>query len=894
MNKQVNITDSQVIKILDHLPTGIVIVDRAGTILYASQTAAVFFEIDETDKSTYEMDLKKWSFIRLTDDGIRKGAFPFYDVIETGISLENDLIKAINPANEKLLICYSITPQNFIGVKPQLFVISFKDISSLEQSLAISSESEARFQKAFQTNPDAINISRLSDGKYVDVNEGFTDNTGFSREEVIGKTSMEINIWADSSDRERMVAELSRDGKITNFESKFRMKDGSIITALLSASIIDLSGEPHIISITKNIDSLRKAEEELKAREKTLRTIFQAAPNGIGMVINREFQWINPRICEMTGYREDELIGKNARMVYESEEEFLRAGRVKYAAIEKAGIGSVETRFKQKDGGVIDILLSSSPLDENDLSQGVIFTVSDISNLKRTMADLHVAESRYQTVIEESNDAICVMYNSEIELINHRFTEIFGLTIYNIRESGFDLLHLISPESRKAFKAIIDSGQSQSLSSSRLEFSAVNKAKEEILLEVSFSEIPFYEGIGLQIIFRDVTKEKRLEDQLLQAQKMEAVGRLAGGVAHDFNNHLTAILGNASLALSSLDDIDELKEDLQEITGSAKRAAELVKQLLIISRKHAVETISFDLNELIGKIEQILTRLIGEDIEMVFNPAVNLIPILADPTQIEQVLMNLAVNSRDAMPKGGRIKIETENIYADQNYAGFSHDLKPGNYVQLSFSDTGAGIPEDIRDRIFEPFFTTKPAGQGTGLGLSTVYAIVKKFGGAVTLFSEAGQGTTFKIYLPGSHTSGREILDEDINDHSSGGSERILVVEDEESVRNAAVRILRLLGYQVFEAANGEQALQICIEQEEPVDLILSDVVMPEMDGHELGHQIRKIWPEVSFLFMSGYTREGLNQRGGGLESGVFYISKPFTPAKLNDEIRSILDVEK
>ena len=861
MNKYGRISDSQLLKILDHLPAGIIIADQARKILHVNQTAADYFEIDNAGE---EMVLNRWSFIRMTDDGIRKGVFPFYDVIETGKALENDLIKAINPTNEEFLLCFSVTPQNLGNSNLQIFVVSYKDITSLKQSLTISKESEARFQKAFHTNPDAININRLADGMYVDVNEGFTQNTGYSREEVIGKTSSELDIWADSSDRARMVEELVSEGKVTNFESKFRMKDGSIRSGLMSAAIIDLNGEQHIISITKNIDLLRRVEEELRIREDTLNTVFQAAPNGIGMVINREFQWINPRLCEMTGYSEEELIGNNARIVYESEEEYLRVGRVKYSSIEKDGIGSIETRWKRKDGRIIDILLSSSPLDEEDLLKGVIFTVTDISNLKKTIADLHVAESQYQTVIEQSNDAICVLYDHEIMLINHRFTEIFGVTIQDIRESGFDLLHFILPESKRVFRDIIDADPSRRLSSNRLEFSAVNKDEQETLLEASFSEIPFYEGIGLQIIIRDVTREKRLEDQLRQAQKMEAIGRLAGGVAHDFNNHLTAILGNASLALNSLDDIDELKEDLEEITGSAKRAAELVKQLLIISRKHNVEIINFDLNELISDLVKRLNRLLGEDIEMVFSPAAKLSIVSADPTQIEQVLMNLAVNSRDAMPKGGLIRIETENIHVDHDFASFNHDLSTGYYVQLTFADNGTGIPEDIRERIFEPFFTTKPAGQGTGLGLSTAYGIIKKFGGALSLSSEADRGTTFKIYLPGSHSGDLEVTKEDTSDHPSGGSERILIVEDAGSVRNAAVRMLRLLGYQVFEAANGEQALQICRELEEPVDLVLSDVVMPEMDGHELCRQIRRIWPDVSFLFMSGYTREGLIQRGG------------------------------
>ncbi|MFC1482490.1 ATP-binding protein [Myxococcota bacterium] len=393
-------------------------------------------------------------------------------------------------------------------------------------------------------------------------------------------------------------------------------------------------------------------------------------------------------------------------------------------------------------------------------------------------------------------------------------------------------------------------------------------------------------------IFTDITDRIRLERQLRQAQKMEAIGRLAGGIAHDFNNLLTTIIGHCDLLTSDINREDEEYQDLQEIRSAAKKATSLTRQLLTFSRREAQAPTALNINSVVQDVKGMMRRLIGEDVELNISLAPDIDPVLADPTQIEQIIMNLAINARDAMPEGGKLSIETANVELDTLYAEKHALVEPGPYVMLAVSDAGIGMDEQTQEKIFEPFFTTKGEHEGTGLGLATVYAIVKQSGGHIWVYSEEGHGTTFKVYLP--RATGAAVTDSLRRAARSVenlyGTETILVVEDEPMVRKLAGRILRKQGYQVLAASDGQEAIHLVEQLQGPLHLLVTDVVLPGINGRVIAETIVSLRPEVKVIYVSGYTDNALN-RHGVLEPGTVLVEKPFTPESLARKVREVLD---
>ena len=405
--------------------------------------------------------------------------------------------------------------------------------------------------------------------------------------------------------------------------------------------------------------------------------------------------------------------------------------------------------------------------------------------------------------------------------------------------------------------------------------------------EVSLTAI---RGGGLVSVVRDVSQRKRLEEQLRQSQKMEAIGRLAGGVAHDFNNLLTAIAGYASFVRDALAADNPAQEDIAQVLKAAERAANLTRQLLAFSRRQIIAPQIINVNDVILNLHKMLRRLISEDIDLVTLAAPDLGAVKADPGQIEQVLINLVVNAGDAMPEGGRLTIETSNVTLDEEYARRHVDVVPGDYVMLAVSDTGCGMTDEVKARIFEPFFTTKEPGKGTGLGLATCYGIVKQSGGHIWFYSEAGKGTTFKIYLPRVEARAHGMAARGDESVRLRGGQTVLLVEDDLSVRGFAARVLREQGYVVLEAADGEEALALARQRQgAPVHLLVTDVVMPQMGGKELARQLKELHPALKVLFVSGYTENAIAHQAV-LEPGVAFLQKPFTLATLTRKVREVL----
>jgi len=421
------------------------------------------------------------------------------------------------------------------------------------------------------------------------------------------------------------------------------------------------------------------------------------------------------------------------------------------------------------------------------------------------------------------------------------------------------------------------------------------KDRTTTVVRVSGRSVPNGRGGGVvfELFAEDVTERRVLEQQLRQSQKMEAVGRLAGGIAHDFNNLLMVISGYTEFLLERLGDAPELRAPAQEIGSAAERASSLTRQLLAFSRKQMLAPKIVNLNGVVTENLKMLTRMIGEDIDLVMVPSADLWPVRADAGQIEQVIMNLAVNARDAMPSGGKLTIETSNVVLDDDYVRFHAPLQPGDYVMIAISDTGAGMDSETQSHIFEPFFTTKGT-KGTGLGLSTVYGIVKQSGGYIWVYSELGKGTTFKIYLPRVAAPSPAVSPVVVPVVETGaveaGKETILLVEDESNLRYLARLFLEKQGYKVIEAADGAVALQIAVAHEGVIHLLLTDVIMPGMNGRELAQRVSEIRPNTKVLYMSGYT-ENVVGHNGTLDTGVRLLQKPFNLRDLKRMVREVLD---
>ncbi len=509
--------------------------------------------------------------------------------------------------------------------------------------------------------------------------------------------------------------------------------------------------------------------------------------------------------------------------------------------------------------------------------------------LDQRLEALRAAEQRYRRLAENAPDVILryeILPLRFCSFVNPRITDLTGYWPGELYADPELSLRMVHPADREALEALLR-GEGPNVGTMSLRW--IHKNGATVWIE-QHTVMVRERGrvVAIEYIARDITSRRQLEEQFVQSQKMEAVGRLAGGVAHDFNNLLTVIVGYSAMALETLKESEPLHEELQEIYKAGERAASLTRQLLAFSRRQALAPRILDLNLIVSDTDRMLRRVLGEDVLLSTTLGRELDSILADPIQIEQVILNLAVNARDAMPEGGQLLIETANATLDDDYAR-RYAVAPGRYVMLAVSDDGTGMDAETQAHIFEPFYTTKEEGKGTGLGLSMVFGIVQQSGGAISVSSEPGNGATFKIYFPAAGTCAAP-AEQLPSLKQPTGSETILLVEDEEGVRNLVRLSLQRVGYTVLEAHDGNEALRLCEHHEGAIDLILTDVVMPKMSGLELADRFGAMRPAVRFLFMSGYAARAI-ERHGVFDPQTPFLAKPFTAATLTAKVRETLD---
>lgn len=639
--------------------------------------------------------------------------------------------------------------------------------------------------------------------------------------------------------------------------------------------------------VNRELTRRRRAERGLRFQARVLNEIGQSV---ITTDQNGRITFWNSAAEELFGYEADEVLGKFALDVTPTAESRSEGSRI-FEELQKGRQWSGEIHLRRKDGSTFPALVSNSPIRDDDGELiGVVGVITDLSDLHQTQRELQKSEERFRALIEHTSEITTIVdTDGRVKYSSPARQRLLGSDPgERVGENIFEQT-VIHPDDQPAIADAFREVRREPGVHVIVEARVQRSDGSWVLMEHEAHNMSDNPAVGGMVVHsRDISERRELEQQLFHAQKMEAIGRLAGGVAHDFNNILTSITGHAELVLSEVAESSQLHEDTVEIKRAAERATNLTRQLLAFSRRQVLQPRVLDVNQVLGEMEKMLSRLIGSDVQVESRHARDLGHVMADRGQIEQVVLNLVVNARDAMPQGGRITLLTENVDVESGAGNGPAAPGPGEYVRLSVIDSGEGMDEETRKRIFEPFFTTKEVGKGTGLGLSTVYGIVEQSGGHVQVESEPGRGARFDIYLPRIEAPLTDTRSTSHLDPASG-SESILLVEDDPVVLRLAARILTDAGYTVFEASEGYEARRMAAEHEDEIDLLLTDVVMPEMDGRRVADMVRERIPDARVLFISGYSHEALAPRGV-LEPGAFLLEKPFSPEQLLRRVREVL----
>jgi two-component system cell cycle sensor histidine kinase/response regulator CckA len=795
-----------------------------------------------------------------------------------------------------------------------------------------------RIKAIFTANPDLL-FQKDRRSVYLTVNPAFCRFLGRREDEILGKTDLDLfpaeeaernraddaKVMGSGRTQSRDELNSTGEGKRWHQVTKTPLRDASGSVTGVLCSIRDITDRKQAEEIQRREIDIQRILNRIMRRSHESSTLDELLDFALQQILSLEWLAIEGRGAVFTC---DDASGRLVMRAQRNLPEVLRkscaslsfgeclcglaAGRkeivfadtvdarheISYEGMAPHGHYCIPILVNGNVVGVLNLYIvrgHGRRANEEGYLRLFADTLGIIIARKGAEEMLQEREERYRSLVEASTDMIAVHVDGKYVYVNPA-----GVKLLGAREAG-DLIgkpfiDFVHPDARETVRERVRNIK-EGIPAPMLEERLIRRDGSEFDADVIGVPLRYEGRSATQIIVRDITDQKRaevekdrLQAQLQQAMKMEAVGRLAGGVAHDFNNLLTAIIGNVSLTLMKFPPSDPLARMLSTANKAAERAATLIQQLLAFSRKQIIEPKILNLDDLIADMHPMLDRLIGEDVEIRTVTGRELGSVKVDPGQFEQILFNLVVNARDAMPDGGEIVIETSNVDLDDGYCAVHPYVKPGLFVMLALSDTGHGISEEVKPHIFEPFFTTKPKGIGTGLGLATSYGAVKQAGGSIEVFSEVGKGTTFKIYLPRVGEMASEQGSGDQLTDMPGGTETVLFAEDEDMVRDLGVSILKQLGYRVLHAANGHDAIALAGKYRGRIDLLLTDVVMPGMSGRELATLLVLHRPEMEVLFTSGYTDDAI-VRHGVRDDGVLFIGKPYTPSALARKVREVLD---
>ncbi|OGP69499.1 MAG: hypothetical protein A2Y80_06060 [Deltaproteobacteria bacterium RBG_13_58_19] len=772
-----------------------------------------------------------------------------------------------------------------------LVIILFLNILRRQRVEKALRQAEENYRSIYENAVEGI-FQSTPEGRYLRVNPALARMHGFtSPEEMLAKvTDIKEQIFVNPQRYLEFQDLMSDLGMVQGFEYQAYRQDGGILWVSENARAVrDPNGAIlYYEGFKQDVTEHRRADEALKKAEREKDLILTSISEYvICLNLHQRVIWANWAISEAVGLTPDEVVGRYCYELWQGNGQPCRNCPV----VETIKTGQAqEGEVLAPDGGIWHA--RAYPVrDARGNLFGVVEVARDITQRKKAEEAWRQSEERYRVLIQ--NLPVGIYRNTpepagRFILANPAMARMFGCnSIEEFLELPVADLYA-EPADRQAFShKLVSQGQvcGEELRLKKKDGTPLWGAVTANLVRQESGEVAYFDGM-----IEDITEHKRLEEQFRQSQKMEAVGRLAGGVAHDFNNLLTTIMGYSQFLLMGLSDGDPLRRDVEEIIKAGDLATALTHQLLAFSRRQVLEPQVLDLKVVITNLEKMLCRLIGEDIDLVTLCDPEIGRVMADPGQIEQVLMNLAVNARDAMPQGGKLTIETANVVLDENYAQSHLGVKTGPYVMLAVSDNGCGMDGETRSRIFEPFFTTKEVGKGTGLGLSTVYGIIRQSGGHIEVYSEPGQGTSLKIYLPQFDRDLEAVPESVLPLEYLQGSETILLVEDDEVVRKMVHKLLERSGYSVLEVRKGSDALQVCEGHAGPIHLMITDVVMPGISGPDLAERLAALRPEMHVLFMSGYAQDAVVHHGI-LDRGIAFLQKPFRADVLVRKVRQVLD---
>ena len=755
-------------------------------------------------------------------------------------------------------------------------------------------ESEERWSKIFDSAPVLIGLTDVETGRFTMVNEEAVRVSGFRREEIVGHSAVEIG-WLAADERQRVLGILERDGCIKGIDIEAHHKSGESLECLYFADIVTIDGRPQLLSITQDLTVSRRAQRQFIESERRFRELIERAPLPIGIARSGVVEYANAALIEMYGGdAPGSMVGKpiGAWVAPEAHAVFMARSAQRAAGLPTAEY--YETVGMRPDGTRFPVAVTAAVVDLAD-GPATIGFFEDVSKQREAEARLRESEARFRAVVETSHDGI--LFTDAKATVLYRSPSYKAINGFEdadrIGRSGYETVHPDdAPSVRlKWAKMLAEPG-----GVIEAQYRIRHKDGSWRWIDTYARNLLHNPSVDAVVVTsRDITERKRaeaereqLQSQLAQAQKIEAVGRLAGGVAHDFNNMLSVILGFTELALLTTPEGTPLHDDLREIQKAGERSGNLTRQLLAFARREPATPKVVDLNIAVQDMLTMLRRLIGENIRLSWAPGREPACVRIDPTQVDQILANLCVNARDAIAGVGSIDIATAPVTLTADYCALHPGSTPGEFVCLSVHDSGTGMSAEVMEHIFEPFFTTKGLGQGTGLGLATVYGVVKQNDGYIDVRSEAGRGTEFLIYFPAVRDAALQ-AGTVARGANAQGAGTVLLVEDEPSVLQLTKRVLEHCGYDVLPASTPHEALEIARQRGGRIDLLLTDVVMPEMNGRQLADAIRVEWPDMKCLFTSGYTSDLIADHGV-VGEGLAFLRKPWTRDELAARVHELL----
>ena len=753
-------------------------------------------------------------------------------------------------------------------------------------------ESEAKLRQIIDLVPHFI-FAKDRGGRFILANKALADAFGTTVEDIIGKSVADFNPNRDEVERflkdDLLVMDTGRTGeareeRITDTEGRVRIMETIRIPFTVSST-----GDEAVLGVSTEITERRRAEERLKESESRFEELADSLPQPVAEFdLTGRFTFGNATGFKLFGYSKEEFQSEGYT-VYKMliPEDLERAKEaLRRVVMGEERLSNREYTAIRKDGTTFPIMVYASPVIREGRPTGFRTVLVDITERKEFERALMESEAKYRSVVESSLVGFYIVQDNLFRYVNRRWCDIFGYTYEEVIDKlgPLDLAH---PDDKATVEDNLEKRLTDETDYIEYVFKTLRKDSRVLTVKALGSSIIYNGRAAAAGTVIDITRERQLESHLRQAQKMEAIGTLTGGIAHDFNNILTALVGYGSLLQMRMDNTDPLRMYVDRILSAAHKASGLTKSLLTFGRQQPINLQPTNINGIIQGTEQLLKRLLTEDILFESHLTSDNVTIMADATQIDQILFNLVTNARDSMPKGGTLIVETRRAILDRDFALVHGFGEPGTYAVLSISDTGVGMTETVMEKIFEPFFTTKETGKGTGLGLATVYGIVKRHSGYITVYSEVSVGTTFKVYFPIVRTRVDE--EQTVSFNVKRGDETILVAEDNEEVRRFVRDIFRLYGYKIIEAVDGEDAVEK-FKHERKIDLVILDSVMPKKNGREAYDEIIRMKPDIRVLFMSGHTRDILLDKGIQ-EKEFAFISKPLLPNELLQMAREILD---